>query len=227
MALHLLRAALVQRSATLGVAAPSPTVVYFKPAAADFPEVVDFMRRCASQYSLAVRELGSFKEGLATLVSEGTRAVIMGTRASDPDGASLDGHFTPTSVGWPALLRVCPLLRWRYEDVWAFLRGASLDYCPLYDEGYSSLGSVGDSLQNPLLRRTNGTDGYLPAWQLADGAYERMGRVGALSPKLVPPAAALRCCGGHCCCCCRVGTAGGTGRAAGEMCQCGAHCSPK
>jgi FAD synthetase len=44
-------------------------------------------------------------------------AIFVGTRRSDPHGANL-GPFQATDRGWPAFMRVHPVLEWRYEDVW-------------------------------------------------------------------------------------------------------------
>lgn len=44
----------------------------------------------------------------------------------------------------------------------------------LLPQGYTSLGSVNDTRRNEHLRRADGT--YAPAWELADGAWERDGR---------------------------------------------------
>lgn len=106
----------------------------------------------------------SYKEGLARLIEEtGATAILMGTRRSDPHAgaqsrprdsrhgpfhrprpraASLD-PFTPTSAGWPPLMRVNPVLHWSFHAVWAFLRRCRVRYVSLYDQGCGAL---------PLLR---------------------------------------------------------------------------
>jgi len=89
------------------------------------------------------------------------------------------------------MMRVSPLLDWEYKHVWRFLREAKLPYCKLYDQGYTSLGSVSTSKPNPSLLLAPGSDrvelpggagtvapgGHLPAYMLDDGGLERAGRV--------------------------------------------------
>lgn len=65
----------------------------------------------------------------------------------DPNAVGQD-EFCPSSAGWPPFMRVNPLLSWTYADVWAFLRGARVPYCCLYDRGYTSLGSTSNTRPN-------------------------------------------------------------------------------
>lgn len=46
------------------------------------------------------------------------RAVFMGTRRTDPHSEFLE-HFSPTDGDWPRIMRVNPLLDWRYAEIWA------------------------------------------------------------------------------------------------------------
>ena len=48
----------------------------------------------------------------------------------------------------------------------------------MYDEGYTSLGGVGDTLKNPKLRYVDesGNERYKPAWTLTEDGEERLGR---------------------------------------------------
>ena len=47
----------------------------------------------------------------------GVEAIFVGTRRTDPHGGKL-GAFDPTDGGWPAFMRVHPVLEWRYGEVW-------------------------------------------------------------------------------------------------------------
>ena len=71
-------------------------------------------------------------------------------------------------------MRVFPILDWDYQTVWKLLRKFGLTYCVLYDQGYTSLGEKHNSVPNPELKLE---DGYRPAYELQDGADERLSRV--------------------------------------------------
>lgn len=40
-----------------------------------------------------------------------------------------------TQKGFPAFMRVNPIIDWNYKQIWEFLRGFEIPYCSLYDEG--------------------------------------------------------------------------------------------
>ncbi|KAL3531982.1 hypothetical protein ACH5RR_005503, partial [Cinchona calisaya] len=65
-------------------------------------------------------------------------------------------------------------------DVWAFLLTCKVRYCSLYDQGYTSIGSIHDTIPNGSLciRDSSNSEGrFRPAYLLADGRMERAGRV--------------------------------------------------
>lgn len=149
-----------------------------------FPEVREFVERSVERYSLRCHVYKcSFVEGVKDVLEKlHVRAVFMGVRGGDPHTENLE-HFSPSTAGWPPFLRVNPILRWTYGDVWSFMRECELEYCSLYDHGYTSLGNIFDTVQNPALWCSEGTGEngkaggyYLPAYKLQDGTSERSGR---------------------------------------------------
>ncbi|OQR96524.1 FAD synthetase [Achlya hypogyna] len=144
-----------------------------------FPEVNDFIAHCIAAYGLQCGvQACSFMEGIQNIMTQrGVQAFTMGVRKGDPFTDDLE-HFAPSSKGWPAFFRINPILLWRYEYVWIFLRELDLEYCRLYDEGYTSLGSIHNTVRNPALAITDATGQvtYLPAYRLTDGSSERCGR---------------------------------------------------
>lgn len=148
----------------------------------EYPEMLAFMRSFAHRFQLNVAELKcGFKEGLAELVngrgskeSLPMKAMFTGTRRDDPNGRHQQA-FCPTDPSWPPLMRVNPILEYKYHDIWLFLRVFDLPYCQMYDRGYTSIGTTDDTTTNeilwsPLLRR------YFPPWRLPIGDHERLGR---------------------------------------------------
>jgi FAD synthetase len=180
--LHLLRAALLAASKPPLGSPEGPGVVYFCGSEPDFPEVGRFIAATEAALGFRSERFSGFKAGLLELVARPEdggrlRGVLMGTRGADPAGAYLCGPFSPTSPGWPPVMRVNPILGWSYKQVWAFLRGVPLPFCELYAAGFTSLGAPSDSARNPALAALSG--GWRPAWELEDEAREREGRHGA------------------------------------------------
>ncbi|KAJ5916746.1 hypothetical protein N7504_000761 [Penicillium tannophilum] len=152
-----------------------------------FPEVEDFVVSSAQAYHLSITKYttepphttlrSSFEDYLA--LHPGVRAIFVGTRRTDPHGAKLT-HFDRTDGGWPDFMRIHPVIDWNYAEIWAFIRHLGLEYCRLYDMGYTSLGGTSDTLPNPRLKmqdeQKDGEGGYLPAYKLMQDLEERLGR---------------------------------------------------
>ncbi|EKX72160.1 hypothetical protein BEWA_046240 [Theileria equi strain WA] len=64
---------------------------------------------------------------------------IMGTRRTDY-GCESYKDVESGSVDNFTFKRINPLLNWTYGDVWNFIRFFKLEYCELYDQGYTSIG---------------------------------------------------------------------------------------
>jgi FAD synthetase len=85
-----------------------------------FPQVEAFVRTACAAYSLALaRQPPGMKAGFEAYLRERphVKAVLVGTRRSDPHGASLS-HFDDTDHGWPSFMRVHPVIDWHYVDIW-------------------------------------------------------------------------------------------------------------
>jgi FAD synthetase len=178
---------------------PRPRVIYFQHQD-EFPSVLSLLDETVEKYDaemLAFESGTSFPKGLTYLVENNhppgktgqyptqrgdggsntpshPLAFILGTRSDDPNAGS-QGVYAPSSHYMPPFLRVNPILKWTYGQVWHFLRIFDLDYCPLYDEGYTSLGTVKDTIPCPALKKEDG--GYFPAYMLSDWSLERAGRL--------------------------------------------------
>ncbi|KAI0205021.1 phosphoadenosine phosphosulfate reductase [Astrocystis sublimbata] len=144
-----------------------------------FSEIDDFVLSSSSEYQLDVTryELG-MKQGLGTYLADhpNIKAIFVGTRRTDPHGEKLT-HFDPTDGGWPDFMRVHPVIDWHYAEIWAFIRHLKIPYCPLYDQGYTSLGGTKDTQPNPNLKKHDKDGvGFLPAYTLIGDDEERLGR---------------------------------------------------
>lgn len=142
----------------------------------EFQEVQDFVTTCEHQFSLDMRVFVnvSFKQGIEDLIRAGIRAVVMGTRRSDPDGVNLE-TFEPSSADYPPFMRVNPILDWSYHTVWRLLELPNLSYCSLYDQGYTSLGHRSNTFTNTFLLDAT-TGDFAKAALLRQPSHERAGR---------------------------------------------------
>ncbi|MCJ1451580.1 3'-phosphoadenosine 5'-phosphosulfate sulfotransferase [Mycoblastus sanguinarius] len=145
-----------------------------------FPLVDNFIASSSEHYHLNLARYSSpsmkdaFREYLGGKGS-GVEAIFVGTRRTDPHGGKL-GAFDPTDGGWPAFMRVHPVLEWRYGEVWTFLRHFKIPYCELYDHGYTSLGGTNDTHPNPALKIEGKEGAFRPAYELEIDSEERLGR---------------------------------------------------
>lgn len=153
-----------------------------------FPAVEEFVISSAQAYHLSITKYTTDPPNttIRTVFEDylnrhpGIKAIFVGTRRTDPHGARLT-HFDRTDRGWPDFMRVHPVIDWHYAEIWAFIRHLGLEYCSLYDVGYTSLGGTSDTHPNPRLRMPSdghgGTNGqYLPAYKLTEDVEERLGR---------------------------------------------------
>ncbi|KAE9590909.1 putative FAD synthetase [Lupinus albus] len=159
---------------------PIRTIYFESPCT--FSEINSFTYDTAATYDLQIDTIRlDFKSGLEAFLKENPiRAIFLGVRIGDPTAVGQE-QFSPSSPGWPPFMRVNPILDWSYRDVWAFLLTCKVKYCSLYDQGYTSIGSIYDTVPNSLLSISNSSNTFKPAYLLADGRLERAGRVKKLS----------------------------------------------
>lgn len=197
--LHLLRAGYFLHKGEQNYANEDPEdfpirTIYFESPSA-FPEINSFTYDAAASYGLQLDIIRSdFKSGLeALLKAKPIRAIFLGVRIGDPTAVGQE-QFSPSSVGWPPFMRVNPILDWSYRDVWAFLLTCKVKYCSLYDQGYTSIGSVHDTVPNALLCIRNSSSSkekFRPAYLLSDGRLERAGRINKFSSSVCGKSPAL------------------------------------
>lgn len=150
-----------------------------------FPAVEEFVAWSSRRYHLDVKKYttdppgctlrSSFEDYLS--LNPRIKAIFVGTRRTDPHGAKLTS-FDRTDRGWPDFVRINPVLDWHYAEIWAFIRHLGLEYCSLYDQGYTSLGGRRDTHPNPRLRLDPQAKDlrYRPAYELTEDLEERLGR---------------------------------------------------
>lgn len=151
----------------------SAVLVNYEP---QFPELLSFIQETAKEYELNLMEYNAeMKDGFRLYLDTHPqiKTIIVGTRRTDPY-ASVLKPIQRTDHGWPDFIRVHPVLDWKYDEIWCFLRTTKTKYCVLYDMGYTSLGGTGTTARNPALLTG---EGYRPAHELEEGdERERHGR---------------------------------------------------
>lgn len=143
-----------------------------------FPAVTTFVEKTAKEYYLSLtRYTQPMRDSFASYLQDHPhiKAIFVGTRRTDPHGAKLT-HFDPTDHGWPAFVRIHPVIDWHYADIWGFLREVGVEYCELYDQGYTSLGGTDDTHPNPALHVPGKEGVFRAAWELVEDDEERLGR---------------------------------------------------
>ncbi|CAK9436072.1 uncharacterized protein LODBEIA_P06300 [Lodderomyces beijingensis] len=155
-----------------------------------FPELTAFIEQSTQYYHLnPVTLKDSMQHGFQHYLDEVNpkiKSVVVGIRYTDPHGQQLTEEQC-TDHDWPKFLRIHPILDWHYVEIWDFLVGTNVEYCSLYDLGYTSLGGMNNTVPNPKLQipAADGAAGgvaggasHLPAYMLRDDAdaLERLGR---------------------------------------------------
>lgn len=155
-----------------------------------FKEVDDFVNFSVTKYHLHLtRYAKPMREAFTDYLVDSPRikGIFVGTRRTDPHGQNLTA-FDPTDRNWPSFMRIHPVIDWHYAEIWTFIRELGVEYCGLYDLGYTSLGGTMDTHPNPALAVKEGGDEgeqgrwagevreFRPAYELLEDGEERLGR---------------------------------------------------
>lgn len=123
-----------------------------------FESAQEFLQESVDRYCLSLYESPKDKQvGMAQAfrnflaVHPETEAIVIGVRHSDLFGETLR-PVQETDENWPRFFRLQPLLHWNLSEIWSFLLYSGEEVCGLYELGFTSLGSVNNTLRNPYLR---------------------------------------------------------------------------
>jgi len=144
----------------LGRLAKVPVEWHYNVTTIDPPELVHFIRRQHPDVAFDRPPMNFFtfaaspKWGFPTRIARWCCEVykercsplgaqlIMGIRAEESPRRAKNWR----SVTWHSRSNhvvICPIVTWKKEEVWEFIRQHELPYCCLYDEGFDRLGCIG------------------------------------------------------------------------------------
>ncbi len=103
-----------------------------------FDEINEFAENECKRMNVELIDLQDYKKGIEELLSRGINVVLMGCRQSDFNYKCEEFMFTDKD--WPLMLRIFPILNWSQDDVWNYIKTNHVNYCKLYDNGYTSIG---------------------------------------------------------------------------------------
>ncbi|CDU19332.1 FAD synthetase [Plasmodium yoelii] len=196
--LHLFRCAYAKYLYDVKSKIIKPKLIYFKDDTNEFPEIHQFVNECVYIYDFDINIInGKWETSITDFIEyiqkkyrdicinklnitqtnssllSTSIAFINGTRYNDTYSEKLH-ILNVSSKGLPPYLYLNPIFYWTYGAVWTFILYFKLDYCILYDHGYSSIGSMDDTIKNEFLKCNNC---YLPAYFLKNWEYERYNRL--------------------------------------------------
>lgn len=125
-----------------------------------FSTLQDFVTTTSERYCLSLYEsirddeksvsmADAFEEYLK--IHPETKAIVIGIRHTDPFAENLK-TIQRTDPNWPDFVRLQPFLHWKLASVWSFLLYANEPICGIYSMGFTSIGSINNTLPNPYLK---------------------------------------------------------------------------
>jgi phosphoadenosine phosphosulfate reductase len=81
------------------------------------------------------------------IIENGLEALMVGIRWDEQESRSEEKYFSPRTD--PPHIRVHPILHFRWEEVWEYMRLHDVPHNPLYDKGFTSLGCYTCTSPNP------------------------------------------------------------------------------
>jgi FAD synthetase len=96
-----------------------------------FAQVDAFVNESVAAYRLDLTRYALPKKDAFRLYLEEhntVKAILMGITRSDPQGQTLT-HFDETDQGWPAFMRVHPIIDWDHDEIWAVSLPVLLHKC--------------------------------------------------------------------------------------------------
>ncbi|ARF09596.1 FAD synthase [Indivirus ILV1] len=143
----------------------------------EFPEIIKFIENL--KFNI-IKEC-DMKIAIKNLIDKtNITHIFTGIRNIDPYGSKIS-IVQKTDPDWPQIFMINPILNWNYRDIWYYIFDRNLEYCRLYNEGYTSLGQIGNTFKNSLLFDYDKKK-YLEAFRLIDDKNERLGRINIKLP---------------------------------------------
>ncbi len=101
-----------------------------------------------TEFTLAFNKANKIEPLLAGVKLLNLDAFLGGIRAVEHEERAKESIFSPRPNLVPQHMRVHPILFWKREDVKDYLTRFNLPHHPIYDKGYTSLGSTLDTSPN-------------------------------------------------------------------------------
>lgn len=81
------------------------------------------------------------------VIENGLDALMVGIRWDEQESRSKESYYSPRIN--PKHTRVHPILHFRWEDVWEYMKLNNVPHNPMYDEGFTSIGCFTCTNPNP------------------------------------------------------------------------------